>query len=153
MSEEVESKAHRSAAESGSLERNKSITRKGRGHSSSRFGKEVSTSGRRGAFETIDQTGLDVGGPAQSVEGWIIFVTGVHEEAQEDNILDIFCEFGDVKNIHVNLDRRLGYVKGYALVEYESRAEAQDAIDGANGQEILGKVIAVDWAVIVPDSR
>ncbi|GJN31819.1 hypothetical protein PR202_gb20266 [Eleusine coracana subsp. coracana] len=115
---------------------------KGRG-----FREEPSSSRPLAGRGDFDSLGSDDGpGPLRSIEGWIILVTGVHEEAQEDDLHNAFREFGQVKNLHLNLDRRTGFVKGYALIEYENFEEAQAAIKAMDGTELVTQIINVDWA-------
>jgi RNA-binding protein 8A len=81
-----------------------------------------------------------------AIEGWILFVSNVHQEAQDEDLLDMFADYGEIGQIDLNLDRRTGFVKGYALVSYGSYEEADRARRELDGKSLFDQVLQVDWA-------
>lgn len=44
-----------------------------------------------------------------SVESWVVFVSNIHDETEEDEVHDRFFEFDDIRRISLNKDRRSGF--------------------------------------------
>lgn len=85
-----------------------------------------------------------------AIEGWVLFVSNLNEEVAEDEVQDKFSDFGKVREVRLNLDHRTGYVKGYALVEFEEYKQAVQAIEELNGKEWLGNRLSVDFCFVKP---
>ncbi len=87
-------------------------------------------------------------GPQRSIDGVDPHCHQKHlQEAQRDDGHDKFFEFGETKNIHLNLDSRAGFLEGYALVEYETCKEAPAAKEKLDKSEILGYSITVEMPI------
>ena len=80
-------------------------------------------------------------------------MTNINEEAAEEDLKEKFKEYGNLMNMHVNLDRRTGFFKGYAVVQFANKAEAAEAIADLNGADFLGRTLAADWCFVKGKSK
>lgn len=101
--------------------------------------------------ENTDSSSFDVITFLTAIEGFIIIVTGIDEEATEEEVIEKFADFGKVQNCHLNLDRRTGYVKGYALLEFSNVQEAKEAIKACkDGLTLMDKELKAGFAFVQP---
>ena len=61
---------------------------------------------------------------------------------------DAFEDFGRLVDVQLPIDRRTGYVKGYALVQFAKKDEARAALSEMDGADLLGEILSVTWAVV-----
>lgn len=64
----------------------------------------------------------------------------------EDDVYDTFSNYGEIKSLNLNPDRRTGQTKGYSFIEYAKFEEAEEAIKKMNGNKINEQALKVDWA-------
>lgn len=75
-----------------------------------------------------------------------LFVGNLPYDATEEDIRAHFSTAGTVLNVFVPLDRETGRKRGFAFVEYNDNAQAQEAIRLFNSQPFKGRPLAVNEA-------
>ena len=75
-----------------------------------------------------------------------IYVGNLSRQATEDEVREAFQAFGQVASVAVIKDRYSGESRGFGFVEMPSQEEAQAAMAGLNGRELLGRALTVNEA-------
>jgi RNA recognition motif-containing protein len=75
-----------------------------------------------------------------------IYVGNLSYGVTEDELRDIFSEYGEVSSANIITDRHTGQSKGFGFVEMPSNSEADQAIKALNDASIKGRNIKVNQA-------
>lgn len=76
-----------------------------------------------------------------------IFVGNLSYDLREDELSQLFAEYGEVSSAKIITDKYTGRSKGFGFVEMPNDDEASSAIDGLDGKEVLRRSIKVNKAL------
>ncbi|MFV3407463.1 RNA recognition motif domain-containing protein [Bdellovibrio bacteriovorus] len=75
-----------------------------------------------------------------------IYVGNLSFNVDQDQLNDVFAEFGTVDSVNMITDRDTGRSKGFAFVEMSTETEARAAIEKLNGMELAGRAMNISEA-------
>jgi RNA recognition motif-containing protein len=75
-----------------------------------------------------------------------IYIGNLSFQAEQEDLLDLFGQYGEVKSASLPLDRETGRKRGFGFVEMATDEDEQKAIDDLQNVEWMGRMIRVNKA-------
>ncbi len=75
-----------------------------------------------------------------------IFVGNLPFRAEREDVIQLFAPFGEVLNCSLPLERDTGRKRGFAFIEMADETIESKAIDGLQGQELMGRPLRINKA-------
>ena len=75
-----------------------------------------------------------------------IYIGNLSFQAEQEDLLDLFGQYGEVAKCSLPLDRETGRKRGFAFVEMANEADEQKAVDDLQNVEWMGRMIRVNKA-------
>jgi len=75
-----------------------------------------------------------------------LYVGNLSFNTGENDLQELFTQFGTVDSCRIITDRDTGRSRGFGFVEFSSDAEARAAIEQMNGKQIDGRALTVNEA-------
>ena len=76
-----------------------------------------------------------------------IYVGNLSFSLTDENLQEVFAEYGEVSSARIITDRETGRSKGFGFVEMPNKADAEAAIEALNGAAIEGRNARVNEAM------
>ncbi|MBN1114183.1 MAG: RNA-binding protein [Oligoflexia bacterium] len=73
-----------------------------------------------------------------------LYVGNLPYGASENDLMDLFAQYGTVESVKIVMDKETGRSKGFGFIEMGSDAEASQAISNLNGYSMSGRNIKVN---------
>ena len=75
-----------------------------------------------------------------------LFVGNLSQETTDEDLLNIFSEFGEIISARIVKDNETGLSRGFGFVEMAEKYSAFDAIDNLDCTYLKGQIISVKEA-------
>ncbi len=75
-----------------------------------------------------------------------IYVGNLAYSVTDDDLRELFSEFGEVRSASVISDKATGQSKGFGFVEMKDNSAAETAIKDLNGKQVKGRALKVNEA-------
>ena len=75
-----------------------------------------------------------------------IYVANINFRAQEDQLKELFQQYGEVASVKIVTDRETGRSRGFAFIEMPNDSEGKEAINKLNGAGFLDRDLVVNEA-------
>ncbi|BAZ40085.1 RNP-1 like RNA-binding protein [Calothrix sp. NIES-4101] len=75
-----------------------------------------------------------------------VYIGNLSYEVREDDLRQVFSEYGTVKSVQLPVDRETGRMRGFGFVEMSSDDEETAAIEALDSAEWMGRSLKVNKA-------
>ena len=75
-----------------------------------------------------------------------IFVGNLPFRAEQEDVIELFAQFGEVTNCALPLERDTGRKRGFAFIEMADESTEEAAIEGLQGAELMGRPLRINKA-------
>jgi len=75
-----------------------------------------------------------------------IFAGNLPFRAEQEDVIELFAQFGEVTNCALPLERDTGRKRGFAFIEMADESTEEAAIEGLQGAELMGRPLRINKA-------